>query len=231
MIEVNLVPGSRNSSSRGGISLSLPSFGGFDRGMVLLGLLLVGALGGIGWMWFSSETAREETELALEEARADSVRFADILERTELLRARNDSVVQRVSVIQEIDQGRYVWPHVLDEVARALPEYTWLDEVIDVGGGGLDVNVRIGGKAGNLFAQSVFMQQLEASPFLRDVRLVRSEQTIEQTQSGERGQVVYTFQLEASYENPSDELIETIPLFAADAQPEGGLRPPSGGSR
>lgn len=225
MIEVNLLPGGRKGTSKGGLSLSLPSWGGsVDRWSVGAALLMIGALSGIGWMWHSSETTREETDVALQEAMRDSIRFADIIERTELLQARNDSVVQRVTVIQEIDEGRYVWSHVLDEVARALPEYTWLDHVLDVGGGGTEVNVRIGGKAGNLFAQSVFMQQLEASPFLRDVRLIQSEQTIEAPDQGSN-QVVYTFELEASYEQPSDEIIETVPLFASDTPPVGGLRP------
>lgn len=226
MIEVNLLPGSRKGPSRGGLSFSLPSFGGgdLDRWTVLAGVLAIGALAGIGWMWLSAETAVEETEVALQEAVQDSIRFADVIERTELLRARNDSVVHRVSVIQEIDEGRYVWPHVLDEVARALPDYTWLDQLLEVGGSGADVQIRIGGKAGNLFAQSVFMQQLEASPFLRDVRLIRSEQTIEQSE-GTSGQVVYTFELEASFVQPSDEILETVPLFASDTPPVGGLRP------
>ena len=25
-----------------------------------------------------------------------------------------------------IDEDRYIWPHILDEVSRALPPYTWI---------------------------------------------------------------------------------------------------------
>ena len=226
MIEVNLLPGARKRPSKGGLSFSLPRFGGgsFDRWVVAAAIVVAGSIGGVAWMWLSSESAREEAEIALQEAMQDSVRFADLIERTELLTARNDSIVDRVTVIQEIDEGRFIWPHALDEIARALPEYTWLDQVVQVGGVGLDVRMRIGGKAGNLFAQSVFMQQLEASPFLRDVTLIQSEQTIEQY-SGGSGQVVYTFELEADYVQPSIEFLETIPLFAASEPPPGGLRP------
>ncbi|HSR42504.1 MAG TPA: PilN domain-containing protein [Longimicrobiales bacterium] len=222
MIEVNLLPGSRTGPSRG-FNFSLPSFGGggIDRWTVIAVAVVLGALGGVGWMWLSFESARDETQVALQEAIQDSTRFADIIERTELLTARNDSIVHRVSVIQEIDEGRYVWPHVLDEVARALPEYTWLDQIVYVGGGPSNPEIRIGGKAGNIFAQSVFMEQLELSPFLRNVDLVRTEQTIEQTS----GQVVYTFELEAAYVQPPNEFLETVPLFSADAPPVGGLRP------
>ncbi|HZD03744.1 MAG TPA: PilN domain-containing protein [Longimicrobiales bacterium] len=225
MIEVNLLPGSRKRPSRGGLSFALPSPGGNlpDRWMLISGALVLAGLAGVGWMWVSSGTAAEEADIALQEAIQDSTRFADIIERTELLTARNDSIVDRVTVIQDIDEGRFVWPHILDEVARALPEYTWLDEIVHVGGAGRNVQFRIGGKAGNLFAQSVFMQQLEASPFLRDVKLIQSEQTIERGEGS--GQVVYTFQLEAAYVQPSTEFLETVPLFANDVAPAGGLRP------
>ena len=32
----------------------------------------------------------------------------------------------QIEIIQAIDNNRYVWPHVLDEVSRSLPSYTWL---------------------------------------------------------------------------------------------------------
>lgn len=231
MIEVNLLPGARKGPSKGGLSFKLPSIGGgLDRWVVIAALAVVGCVGGSAWMWLSSQAAREEVDLALQDALQDSSRFADLIERTELLTARNDSIVDRVTVIQEIDEGRFIWPHALDEVARALPEYTWLDQIVQVGGTGSDIRVRIGGKAGNLFAQSVFMQQLEASPFLRDVTLIQSEQTVEQYSAG-TGQVVYTFELEADYQQPSIEFLETVPLFANAQPPEGGLRPASDTAR
>lgn len=232
MIEVNLLPGARKRASRGGFSFSLPEFGGasFDRWVVAAAIIVAGCLGGTAWMWLSSGSAQEEADVALQEALQDSSRFADLIERTELLTARNDSIVDRVTVIQEIDEGRFIWPHALDEVARALPEYTWLDQVVQVGGVGANIRMRIGGKAGNLFAQSVFMQQLEASPFLRDVTLIQSEQTIEQY-SGGSGQVVYTFELEADYVQPSIDFLETVPLFATSELPPGGLRPAADTSR
>ena len=34
------------------------------------------------------------------------------------------------ATIRSVDSDRYVWPHLLDEVTRALPPYTWL---VDMG--------------------------------------------------------------------------------------------------
>ena len=56
---------------------------------------------------------REELQVQLNEAVQDSARFADLIARTALLTARRDSIAQRVAIIQEIDHGRFVWPHIL----------------------------------------------------------------------------------------------------------------------
>jgi Tfp pilus assembly protein PilN len=38
-------------------------------------------------------------------------------------------LLRQVNIIKSIDQDRYVWPHIMDEVSRALPQYTWLSLV------------------------------------------------------------------------------------------------------
>jgi Tfp pilus assembly protein PilN len=234
VIKINLLPGGKKGSGTSrSFSLSLPSFGaGGERDQWVLGAVAaaVVGLGLMAFLWFSSSSAQEEVELALEEARRDSARFADIVERTELLQARSDSIIQRVSIIQEIDEGRYIWPHILDEVARALPEYTWLDQVVQVTEGAGPVRVRVVGTAGNNFALAVFMDQLEASPFLRDVSLVQSEQTVQSVAEGAR-QVVYSFEVEARYEAPPLDFLETVPLFDSSPEPLPDPAPAAGPAR
>jgi Tfp pilus assembly protein PilN len=38
-------------------------------------------------------------------------------------------VRRQLAVISEIDSTRYAWAHVLDEVSRSMPPYTWLTAV------------------------------------------------------------------------------------------------------
>lgn len=216
MIEVNLLPGGKKRSSKRGFSFSMPSFGGgggggfpadpYIIGAVVAGLISVGV---IAWLFLGVNDDREEVQVALDGAVQDSVRFADIIARTNELTARRDSIAQRVAIIQEIDAGRYTWPHVLDEVARALPDYTWLQEMTYVGTDPLQV--RISGRAGSNFAITNFMRQLEASSFLRGVELERSEQAA--VEGGAPQDVVYQFDLTVNYEAPPVELLETVPLF------------------
>jgi Tfp pilus assembly protein PilN len=35
-------------------------------------------------------------------------------------------VLRSLNLIRVIDDDRFIWPHVMDEVSRALPPYTWL---------------------------------------------------------------------------------------------------------
>lgn len=217
MIEVNLVPGGRKRSGKGrGFSLSglsLPKFGG--GGERSADPYVIGALGAgilsiaiMAWLFFGVRSDREEAQVSLEAQVQDSVRFADIIKRTSGLTARRDSIARRVGIIQEIDADRFVWAHVLDEVERALPDYTWLLQITQTSSDPLQIRIR--GRAGNMYAITTFMTNLEASPFLRNV----TPESIEQMQ-GEEDQrdVVQEFSLTMYYESPPLDQMETVPLF------------------
>jgi type IV pilus assembly protein PilN len=217
VIEVNLLPGGRKRQSRKR-SFSTPSFSvkglpsdGWVRAALLIGVV---ALGAIGYFWLSLRQQREEVQVAIEAAVQDSARFADLIERTRRLQARRDSIVERVSVIQEIDQNRYVWPHVMDEIARALPDYTWLTQLGEKGRNPLRIMLR--GRAGNNFAVTVLMDQLESSDYFRDVKLISSEQSPQSIEGGGQ-QVVYAFELEMTFQQPPLESLQTVPLLGAES--------------
>jgi type IV pilus assembly protein PilN len=217
LIEVNLLPGgakrAKKGGGAGGFKLKVPQFGmSADRGLLVSGLLVVGLLGAGGYLFTDVRRDREETQVALDEQVQDSIRFADLIARTQLLTARRDSIAQRVGIIQQIDQNRYVWPHVLDEVGRALPDYTWLTELAQVSSE--PISVRLTGQAGNNYALTVFMENLEASPFLQNVTLIQSAQEfVGQQTGGAQQQVVQGFQLEVGYVPPPMEFLQTVPLF------------------
>jgi len=231
LIEVNLLPGGKKRSSGRGFSLSglsLPKFGG-GAGMpgdpYILGAVGAGviALAVIGWLFLSVRSDREETDVSLASAVQDSVRFADIIERTNQLTARRDSIAQRVAIIQEIDAGRYTWAHVMDEIGRALPDYTWLTEVTQVQAEPLQI--RISGQAGSNFAITNFMRNLEASRFLRGVQLERTEQAQSQESPGD---LIYIFELTVTYEAPPLDELQTVPLFEEGSTAAQSANPPAG---
>ena len=219
MIEVNLLPGGkRRAAKRGGGGFSLPSIPAIPADPYIIGAIVsvVATLGLLGWGFLGLSSGQEDVEVALADAVQDSANYADLIQRNQHLTARRDSIGQKVDIIQEIDEGRYVWPHVLDEVARALPDYTWLTQILQVTVGDV-IEFQVHGKAGNNFALTSFWEALEASPFIRNVNLVQTEQVLEPT-----GELVYVFQLDAAYEVPPTELLVMVPLFGPD--PSAGIQ-------
>jgi len=217
VIEVNLNPGAARRPNRRKVGLSLG--GGsklgaakprqpIDRWGLFAVLGWVALIAGAGWMFMSARARMDELEIAIERAVRDSAHYAAVIASTERLQARRDSIANRLQLIQEIDAGRYVWSHILDEIGRALPPYTWLTSVAHTGSG--PVSFRIQGRAGNTFALTQFMKDLEASPFIRGVTIVSTQLV------NEKEKVVQAFILDATYETPPPDRIETVPLFASE---------------
>ena len=218
MIEVNLNPGAAKRPTRRKLGLSLG--GGrkavaakprqpIDRWGLFAALGWVLLMAGAGWLFLGARARKDELAIAIERAVRDSTHYANLIKATERLTARRDSIAQRLHLIQEIDAGRYVWPHIMDEIGRALPSYTWLTGVAQLQAGP-PVAFRVEGRTGNTFALTQFMNDLEASAFIRGVRLASTQLIREQEK------VVHAFVLEATYETPPPDRIETVPLFAAE---------------
>ena len=216
MIEVNLLPGGKKRSGKGrGFSLSGLSFLKGGGGGPLADPYILSAIGAgilsfglMGWLFFGTRSRHEDLQVSLETAAQDSARFADLIKRTTELTARRDSIAQRVEIIQKIDADRYVWPHIFDEIARALPDYTWLTAITQTGSDPL--TLRVAGEAGNMYAITTLMTNLEASPFLRAVTL----EHIEGRQSKVDPQdIVQDFSLTMNYQSPPLDQLHTVPLF------------------
>jgi len=226
LIEVNLLPGGKRRGPRGPkVSFKLPSVGGGlgDRWVLGSAAVIIAIVGAAAYLFLTTRARIGELDVGIVAAQADSARYVDEIAQSSLLEAREDSILQRATIIQEIDEERYVWPHIMDEVARHLPEYTWLTTILQVSLGE-ELQFRIDGRAGNNFAVTQFMENLESSLFISNVDLISAEQVAETT--GGVSRAVTSFSLEAFFERPPPELLQTVPLFQARA--EGGNAPPPG---
>ena len=212
MIEINLLPGAARRKKRGGggFPLKLPeSLPDFDRMMAFIVVAWIAApLVGL-YLYFGVQSEKTDVQVAIDQAVADSARFAQLIQTQQSLRAQQDTIAQKLALIQEIDAGRYIWPHILDEVSRALPPFTWLQSIDQVQGGPTPT-FQLQGRTGSLPALTRYMDALEASPFLRNVQLISSEQA----QIGnDPNDIVHNFVLSGAYEPPPMEMVETVPLF------------------
>jgi Tfp pilus assembly protein PilN len=237
MIEINLLPGGggRKARSRGGgvgfqIDLkglvgSITARFGDKYLLAAVASSIVAAL--VIGMLYSRQTYRS-LDLAQREELAvkDSTRLAVALAEKIKAEAIRDTALRQINIIRSIDDDRYIWPHVLDELSRALTPYTWLTTVTYAGnpqgtinvtaapaGKKLDTTVvreeialRILGQTVDIQALTRFMRQLEASPFIANVRLEKSEMILE----GNKEVTQYT--LLAVYTRPDPATLRRVPL-------------------
>ena len=139
MITVNLRPDLKRKRARRPLTGSLDGLRGLgsrikDPVLLVAVLSWVGVLGWLGFVFLG--TARELSALTpqLEQSRAENKRFKAFLAEKRHQETIRDSLVAQIGVIRTVDGDRYVWPHLLDEVTRALPAYTWL---VDLGPAGI----------------------------------------------------------------------------------------------
>lgn len=237
MIEINLLPGGaakRPAASGRALKLpAMPSMGGDPRVTGVAGAGLLAALV-CGYLFWSVSNRHDELEAQIEQGVRDSTSLASTIKLVHELEARQDTIREKIGVIKSVDQRRYVWPHILDEVSHSLPPYTWLTKIASEepppppagakppagpdakkGPAGAAAPVPAGptiaieGNTATTQALTRFMKNLEASPMIRDVSLVTS------SQATEAGRVVLKFSLEARYEQPDSAAIQSVPLFVA----------------
>jgi len=222
MIEINLRPGLKrkraSASPFAGMGERFKGFG--SSAMDPMTMLAVGAwavaLLFLGWTWLSTSTQLGRLEPQLEETSAEHQRFANFVaakRREELVR---DSVLSPISTIRSIDRERYVWAHVMDEVAQALPTYTWLTGMsslttqgaVDSTGAPIasPISFRIDGRTVDIQAYTRFLRQLEASPWLKEVTALSAETVVEKERP------VTAFAIRATYEQADSAYVRTVPL-------------------
>lgn len=133
MIEINLLPGSGKKARRGGgskvdVGAMVANLREKIQAPWLIAAVVTGvlSLALIGWLYTSQSRRANHLEGDLQAAVQDSTRYASVLREREKAEAKRDTVLRSLNLIRAIDDDRFVWPHIMDEVSRALPPYTWL---------------------------------------------------------------------------------------------------------
>jgi len=221
MIEVNLHPergrARRGTGRRMPISLpaSFPRFGGGGGGTgggrdIWTMLAVAGpalAILVIGWLWFSQRAERADLEVRLAAAVEDSTRLSDLRALSDSLTAREGRIGRRLELVKSLDDGRFVWPHLLDEIGRAVPSYTWLT-ALRQNSAEPELQIQIDGLAANPLAITEFVRNLQGSPYVGEVRILGSQQELVENVAAQ------AFKLMIVYESPPPETVRSQP--AAD---------------
>ncbi|MBU6366113.1 MAG: PilN domain-containing protein [Gemmatimonadetes bacterium] len=243
LIAVNLLPGAHQRSAatpRLDWRRAFPSVATLLGDPILAGSVAATtlAVAVTGWLFTAQSTRTADVARHLEEAVADSARLSAAIAAQRRVTAERDSVERTLAVIRGIDDTRYQWAHLLDEVSRALPTFSWLLAVEQTSkpprapeadsapppararstaarARKLDppaapapepLTFRVVGQTLDIQALTLFMRQLESSPFVARVTLVRSEVVALD------GKEVTQFELAAAYEAPPPGVVQVAPL-------------------
>jgi Tfp pilus assembly protein PilN len=235
MITVNLRPDLKRKRARSPLQGIMESVRGLSA-KVKDPLLLVAvaawvvALGWLGFVVMNTGRQLAALEPQLEQTRAEHRRFKAFLTEKRHQEMIRDSLVAQIGVIRSVDGDRYVWSHLLDEVSKALPAYTWLTDLgSDVattpgapaapapaaGAAKADsgsvpaktpVAFSINGRTVDIQAYTRFLRQLEASPWIIDVTPVSAQTVVEKERP------VTAFTIRATYREADSAYIRTVPL-------------------
>jgi Tfp pilus assembly protein PilN len=132
--------------------------------------------------------------------------------------------VTELDAIRAIDADRYVWPHVLEEITKALPDYTWLESVViqaagpGGGAGGASaadsdstarrqIHVMIDGRTGDMAGYTRFLRQLSDSPWLTSVIAGPTRTVVESDKP------VLTFTVTVTFRQADSAFIRTAPIL------------------
>lgn len=262
MIEINLLPGAKRTT-RSSINFApgaaIANFAANlkDKYLIFAVAGVVIGVGAITGMYVYQSRQQSAVTVRESAASTDSARFAAVLSARSHAETARDSVYQQLAIIKSIDDSRYTWPHLLEAINLAVPQYTWLTAVTQTSpvtttagisndtsaagkakadsarksavkrtattaaaarqshadslfnGTANTVTFRIIGQTVDVQALTQFMKNLEASPFIKNVQLTRSDLVTSDSKE------VTEFQLEAESEIPPPTVLRTIPLSIA----------------
>lgn len=170
----------------------------------------------LGVTWVRTSTQLASLEPKLEETKAEHRRYRDFIRQKRREERIRDSILVQIATIAAVDQERYVWPHLLDDIAAAVPDFTWLTEVSSIGGSASTtadslapppVVVRIVGRTGDLQHYTTFLRRLESSPWMTNVVPVEAKTIVE----GNRA--LNSFTIQATYSRADSSRIRTVPVL------------------
>ena len=220
MIKINLLPGVKRKGSGSAKDALVARFRDLgarikDPMLIVAVVAWVLAAGFVGWGLLSNARKMSELDPKLEQAKDEHRRYRNLMTEKRKTETIRDSLLAQIGVIRGVDGDRYTWPHVLDEVAKALPAYTWLVDLSVVSAAAVadsadttapPLQFQIGGRTVDIQAYTRFLRQLEASPWITDVTPMQAQTVVEKERA------VTAFTIRATFARADSAYIRTVPM-------------------
>jgi type IV pilus assembly protein PilN len=173
MIRINLLGVERKQTRRAAT---------FDIGKritLACSLVLVAAVAGIGFWYWSLSQAAAQVEQDIVSAREQQARLTPIINEVAKFEERRMRLQQRVALIEQLRQGQSLPVQLLDHVSQSVPEMLWLTNMEQEG----LAEVVVEGRATTMIAVSDFVANLgNATFFKKPIDIVDSK--VERDTSG-----------------------------------------------
>ena len=164
MIKINLLAVDRDRTKR------KPKFQIGNQVTLGCTLVVITAVLGVGWWFWSLRNESAQLDRDITSARAETQRLRSVIQQVQQFEDRRAQLQQRVSLIEELRKGQTGPVQLLDQISRSLPDSMWLTEMRQVG-----PDVFIDGRCTSLTALSDFIAGLTATKlFAPPVEIVDS---------------------------------------------------------
>jgi type IV pilus assembly protein PilN len=176
-------------------------------------LVLVAAVGGIGWWYWSLGQQAVRLDMERATAQREQARLRTLLAEVQEFEDRRSQLQQRVALIEQLRSGQNVPVQLLDHVSRSLPEMLWLTSFKTDGPA-----VTIEGRSTTLIGVSDFVGNLGATPLLqKPIQIVDSQVEVQKATNGQPEVEVIHFTVKAQVAP-----VEKPPTAAAGRGGRGG---------
>ena len=156
MIRINLLAVERGPVKRAAL---IPAA---HRVTIAAGLILVLTVGVIGaWFW-SMRRESQQVDQDIARAETEIMQLRSVLVQVQKFEAQRAQLQQRVTLIEQLRRGQSSPVHVVDEIAKALPDRTWLVELVQKGN-----DVTMSGMTTSNMGVSDFVANLETSGWFK----------------------------------------------------------------
>ena len=214
MIEINLLPGAKRKKGGGGFKIALPdlkALTGLAKDPWLMAFLAAWflVLAADLPMYLHTKGKWEAAQARITKARSEQRRYNNLIAKRTAYEYARDSLRLELDDIEQVDRDRYIWPHVMQEVTRALPDFTWVER-IGTRAGDTDAAgapaFSIEGYTVDVGGYTRFLRNLEASPFIKEVAAGPTVVVMLE------GREVTRYQIAARYERPDSSRLTMQPL-------------------
>jgi type IV pilus assembly protein PilN len=164
MIKINLIQEAKPAKKKS-FRPQIQGVGDTFQNLLVIGVVLLGALI-IGWRWVS--LGRESSTLSrkIAEAEKEKKRLEVIIQKADRFKAQKELLNRKIALITELKKNQSGPVHLLDQVSVNLPDFLWLESMVETNG-----SVFVRGKATTYNAVSNFYNNLTDSPYFSNVVL------------------------------------------------------------